>query len=60
MKINVLGSVILPAALFRCEIWSFTNTEVCMFRIVENVAIEEYFEHKTREMRRLEKYYVVL
>ena len=50
MKIKVLGSVILPAALFGCEIWSFTYTEGCMFRIVENVAIEECFEHRQEKL----------
>ena len=50
MKIKVLGSVILPAALFGCEIWSFTYTEGCMFRIVENVAIKEYFEHRQEKL----------
>lgn len=47
-KNKVLGSVILPAALYGCEIWSFTYTEVRTLRIVENVVIEgyKYFEHR--------------
>jgi hypothetical protein len=50
MEISVLGSVILPAALFGCEIWYFTYTEVCTFRIVENLAIEENFEHRQEKL----------
>jgi hypothetical protein len=50
-KNKVLGSVILPAALYGCEMWSFTYTEVCTLRIVENVVIEgyKYFEHGQEE-----------
>jgi hypothetical protein len=40
----------LPAALYGCKIWSFTYTEGCIFRIVENVAIEEYFEHRKEKL----------
>jgi hypothetical protein len=48
IKIELLRRVILFAALYGCKILSFTYTERCMFRIVENVAIEEYFEHRKR------------
>ena len=51
MEINVLGSVILPAAMFGCEIWYFTYTEVCMFIIVENLVIEKYFEHRQEKLQ---------
>jgi len=50
IKIELLGRVILPAALYGCKIWSFTYKEECMFRIVENVAIEEYFEHRKEKL----------
>lgn len=45
-----MGSVILPSALYGCEIWYFTCTEECMLRIVENVGIEEYFKHRQENL----------
>jgi hypothetical protein len=60
ITIKVMGSVILPAALYGCEIWSFTCTEGCMLRIVENVAIEEYFEHRQEKLEGWKQLYCPL
>jgi hypothetical protein len=50
INIEVLGSSVLPAALYGCEIWSFAYAEECMLRIVDNAAIKQYFEHRQEKL----------
>jgi hypothetical protein len=46
VKIRIYKTIILPVALYECEIWSLTLREECRMRVFENRALRGIFAAK--------------
>jgi hypothetical protein len=50
VKVEMYKSIILPRALYGCETWSLTLTEVHRLRVFENWVLRSMFGSKTEEV----------
>jgi hypothetical protein len=50
LKTKIYTSIILPVALYGCEIWSLTLREKCRLRVFENRMLVRLFGYKREEV----------
>ena len=51
LKIKIYRTIILPVALYGCEIWSLTLKQECRLRVLENKVLTRIFGPKRDEVR---------